>query len=326
MRRFWSLERIIGVWAVFLLYTYPIMAENSFRVMSYNVENFFHPVHDSLKNDWDFTKEGTHHWTFSKYYQKADKITRVIANVGEWNKLAIIGLCEIENEQCCKELCYRMRNYHYAYIHYESPDARGVDVAMIYDSLQFRVLESEPIRVTLDSITFTRDILYAKGIMIATKDTLHVMICHLPSQLGGRAESQWKRDKALAAIQARVDSLYYTNENTNIIVMGDFNDDRQNQISNMRKITTVSRGSYDTLTTVDGTHKYNGIWSELDQFYVSVSLYPAAKAYIYAPEWLLEYDKKYLGYKPKRTYIGYHYNKDGYSDHLPIVMQITGNR
>lgn len=323
MKRVWSFEIIIGVWAVFILWTSPIMAENCFRVMSYNVENFFHPEHDSLKNDWEFTKDGTRHWTFTRYYNKAEKISRVIANVGEWNKVAIIGLCEIENEQCCKQLCYRMRNYHYAYVHYDSPDARGIDVAMMYDSLQFRLLESEAMHVSLDSVTFTRDILYAKGIMMATTDTLHMMVCHLPSQLGGRAESQWKRDKALAVIQARVDSIYSINENAQIIVMGDFNDARLNQLKNMQNVTTVSRGSYDTLTTVVGTHKYNGIWSQLDQFYVSRVLADKVKAVIYAPEWLLEYDKKYLGYKPKRTYNGYHYNKDGYSDHLPIVMQVA---
>ncbi len=304
-------------------------SENCFRVMEYNVENLFHPAHDSLKDDWEFTKDGARHWTYSKYYNKADKISRVIANVGEWNKLAIIGLCEVENEQCCRELCYRMRNYHYAYVHYESPDARGIDVAMLYDSLQYRLIESEVLHVKLDSTTSTRDILYTKGVM-PNCDTLHVMVCHLPSQLGGRAESQWKRDRALAVIQARVDSLYRANEEARIIVMGDFNNGRKDQLQSMQNVSIVYRrlteglpNAYKTVLHVDGTHKYRGIWSDLDQFYVSRILEEKVSAKIYAPDWLLEYDKKYLGYKPKRTYNGYRYNKEGYSDHLPIVMEVA---
>lgn len=303
------------------------MAENSIRIVSYNVENLFH------------TTDSTRHWTHTKYWNKIEHISRVITNIGNdnmqdiigWQPPAIIGLQEIENDSCLIDLCHKMYNYHYRYIHYDSPDHRGIDVGLLYDTTQFQVLHSEPLRVPLDSSTTTRDILYVCGIIthhhskfkihhpIISTDTLHLMVCHLPSMLGGRAESQWKRNNALAVIQSQLQKIGYhsdVHKKVNIVVMGDFNDSKA-QIDNM----------YNAFLIPDKkrvhTHKYQGIWGQLDYFFVSESLKEKASAHVFNADWLLEYDKKYLGYKPKRTYNGYHYKKDGYSDHLPIVMDIT---
>ena len=178
-----------------------------FTLMSYNVENFFHPEHDSLKNDYEFTVDGTRHWSYTRYNAKAEAIARVIVNAGELNNPpTIVGLCEVENEACCKKLTYILRNCRYDYVHYESPDERGIDVAMLYRKEQFEVLSSRSVRVWLDSLTHTRDILYVKGV-VNKSDTLHLMVCHLPSQLGGTQASAWKRAAAKKVIQGLTDSI-----------------------------------------------------------------------------------------------------------------------
>lgn len=152
------------------------MAENSIRIVSYNVENLLR------------TPDSTRHWTRSKYWNKIEKISRVIANISSegadkqdvysWQPPAIIGLQEIENDSCLIDLCRRMRTYHYGYIHYDSPDHRGIDVGLLYDTTQFRVLYSEPLRVPLDSLTTTRDILYVRGTIINSASYQSQIINH----------------------------------------------------------------------------------------------------------------------------------------------------
>lgn len=282
-----------------------------FTLMSYNVENFFHPEHDSLKNDYEFTVDGTRHWSYSRYNAKAEAIARVIVNAGELNNPpTIVGLCEVENEACCKKLTYILRNCQYDYIHYESPDARGIDVAMLYRKDQFEVLCSRPVKVYLDSVTFTRDILYVEGV-IEKKDTLHLMVCHLPSQLGGAQASAWKRAAAKAVIQNITDSIYALYPQAKIVVMGDMNGEPKNDIQGLTNMMAATKMK---------TYKYKGIWSCIDQFYLSSSMEVIATPRVFDAEWLQEEDTKYLGLKPKRTWVGYKYQKGGFSDHLPIIL------
>lgn len=291
-----------------------IGAQNTLRIISYNVENFFHPDHDSLKNDFEFTPDGNRHWSYTRYNTKAENISRVIANTGEWNTPAIIGLCEIENEKCVKKLCWLLKNYQYQYIHYESPDERGIDVAVLYHPELFQLIESQPIRVPLDSASSTRDILYASGI-INHSDTLHIFVCHLPSQLSGKKVSDWKRKKAKDILRFHVDSLLQINSQAKIIVMGDMNASPENDIQGLHNLMT------DYEKNGHGTHKYKGKWSCLDQFYVSDAVKSISSAHIYDAAWIQEKDNRYLGLKPKRTFTGYRYQK-GYSDHLPIYLDL----
>lgn len=284
------------------------MAENSIRIVSYNVENLF-KTEDTIK-----------HWTHKKYWNKVEKISRVIANIGYKQIPAIVGLQEVENDSCMIDLCRKMRKFHYKYIHYDSPDKRGIDVGMLYDSTQYKVLESEPLHVPLNNQSTTRDILYVKGILLATQDTLHIMICHLPSMLGGRAQSQWKRDSALNVIKHQLYKLDYDNvvhKKVNIIIMGDFNDSNTKiqGMYNAIKITNKNNNNY--------THKYQGRWAQLDYFWISESLIKKASAHVFNASWLQEKDSKYLDIRPKRTYNGWKYNKEGYSDHLPIYLDLT---
>ncbi len=307
---------------------------DTLRIVSYNVENLFDNRHDTLKNDLDFTPEGTHHWTYRRYQAKVERIAQVLTAIGGWQSTDIegtgtshapvlVGLCEVENARCLRSLCWHLRRYHYKYVHYESPDGRGIDVALLYDSTRFHLLHSEAISVPLPSAP-TRDILYVQGTIFPNPqsthaDTLHLFICHLPSQLGGTSETEWKRAVAKSVLQSRIDSLLTASPSANVIVMGDMNSAPANDLP---RLTNLMLPNAKNIFKAEGTHKYNGIWTYLDQFYVSQSLTDRVSVSVFAPTWLLEEDTKYLGFKPCRTFNGYHY-RDAYSDHLPIVLTLS---
>ena len=297
-----------------VLFSLSISAENSWlRIVSYNVENLFDNQHDTLKDDVSFLPNGMHHWTYRRYQTKVDRIAQVLVNIGGWESVPLVGLCEVENARCLRNVCYKLRRFHYKYVHYESPDERGVDVALLYDSTKIQVLDSQPLKIDLDGDA-TRDILYVSA-LYQQRDTIHAMVCHLPSQLGGASNTDWKRQQVKSLIQTHIDSILLHQPNAQIVVMGDMNTLPKDDLSGMHNMMLSIQKSG------QGTHKYQGIWTCLDQFYVSKSMVSKSEVSIFSPPWLLEEDTKYLDYKPRRTYVGYRYN-DGYSDHLPIVLTI----
>ena len=289
-------------------------------IVNYNVENLFHPKHDSIaindttwveKDDLEWTPEGERHWSYSRYYRKVENIARVLTNIGEWQGVDIVGLQEVENALCIKRLCRTLRRNEYDFVHYESPDRRGIDVAFIYKKACVDTISTKPLRVDLGEET-TRDILYVCA-KIDCKDTIHFFVCHLPSQRGGSAESQWKRNRAKKVLQGAIDSLYAIHQNPKIIVMGDMNSAPKQDLNGLNnRMLTIKNG---------GTHKYQGQWTCLDQFYTSPAFDSISQVRIYDAEWIQETDEKYMGLKPKRTYNGYRY-LNGFSDHLPIILNI----
>ena len=289
-------------------------------IVNYNVENLFHPKHDSIaindttwveKDDLEWTPEGERHWSYSRYYRKVENIARVLTNIGEWQGVDIVGLQEVENALCIKRLCRTLRRNEYDFVHYESPDRRGIDVAFIYKKARVDTISTKPLRVDLGKET-TRDILYVCA-KINRKDTIHFFVCHLPSQRGGAAESQWKRNRAKKVLQGAIDSLYTIHQNPKIIVMGDMNSAPKQDLKGLNnRMLTIKNG---------GTHKYQGQWTCLDQFYTSPALDSISQVRIYDAEWIQETDEKYMGLKPKRTYNGIRY-QNGFSDHLPIVLSV----
>ena len=291
-----------------------VFSQDSLIVVSYNVENLFDYEHDTLKNDSSFLPEGNHHWTYHRYQTKLDRIAQVIVNIGGWESAMLVGLCEVENERCLRDLCYRLKRFHYKYVHYESSDERGVDVALLYDSTKVKVLDSKPLFVSLNG-DMTRDILFVEA-LVGGKDTLYTMVCHLPSKLGGSAATEWKRKAAKQVILQQVDSILKVDSNASIVVMGDMNADPKDDLQGMSNMMIGWE------RVGKGTHKYQGMWSCLDQIYVSDALKGSATATVFSPNWLLDEDTKYLDYQPKRTYVGYRY-KGGYSDHLPVVLKIS---
>ena len=333
MKRFLTILGLIG--CLVSLRAEPL------RIVSYNVENLFHPKHDSIcldsttfieKDDYEWTPEGQRRWSYTRYYRKVENIARVLTNIGEWDGVDIVGLQEVENALCVKRLCYTLRPDEYDFVHYESPDPRGIDVALIYKKSRVDTIATRAIRVSaslndgmsaakpLNGELITRDILYVQA-RVDKKDTLHFFVCHLPSQRGGAAESEWKRKIAREVLQGAIDSVYLAFRDPKIIVMGDFNSEPKEDLRGVKNQMIVE-SQKSKVERPNGTHKYQGRWTCLDHFYTSPSLDSLSRAEIYNAAWIQEPDEKYLGLRPKRTYNGFRYQKDGFSDHLPIVLKL----
>ncbi|MDR1679330.1 MAG: endonuclease [Prevotellaceae bacterium] len=315
---------------------------DTLRIMSYNVENYFDTRHDSLKNDYEFLPEGSYHWTVDKFKKKQAKIAQVITAVGAWNAPALVGLIEIENDYTLKSLVRYspLKNLGYNYIHKESPDARGIDVALLYQPKMFEPISEEflPINFPDNPRSKTRDILYASG-KLKNGDTLHVFVNHFPSRLGGEAASEPRRLFVASVLRAKVDSIFTVSPQANILIMGDFNDFPNNKSINSvlgavepeEEISTKKLYNlmYSYNEKGDGSYKYQGQWNMLDQIIVSGPMLQADantsidknKAVIFKADFLVEKDEKFLGEKPFRTYIGMKYN-GGYSDHFPVYIDL----
>ena len=307
------------------------------RIVSYNVENLFHPKHDSVrmdslwveKDDWEWTTEGERRWSYTRYYRKVENIARVLTNIGEWDGVDIAGLQEVENARCVKRLCRTLRSGEYDFVHYESPDPRGIDVALIYKKARIDTLNSKPLpipspqgRESREEKLVTRDILYVCA-QVDKKDTLHLFVCHLPSQRGGAAETEWKRTAVKKVLQGAVDSVLAIEPQAKIVIMGDFNGKPKEDLRGLRNRMVTSPDPSSRGEKSYGTHKYQGRWTCLDQFYTSPALDSLSTVRIYDAEWVQEPDEKYLGLRPKRTFNGFRYQQDGFSDHLPIVLMIN---
>ena len=235
----------------------------------------------------------------------------------------MIALCEVENDSAMIALTKRslLRKAGYEYVMTSSPDERGIDVALMYQPMSFRLLNHHSIRVKrLPDMRPTRDILYAKGVLISD-DTLHVFVVHAPSRRGGEEASRPYRLQVASPLGQAVDSLYALNASAKILIAGDFNDYHdspalkqleQHHLINISKSAKGRNGA-------KGTYRYHGEWNSLDQMLCSHSLYRQMKGCeIGDLPFLLQEDEKYGGKKPFRTYLGPRY-LGGYSDHLPLV-------
>lgn len=326
---------------IIFLILLPVLlrAEQHYRIMFYNVENFFDTKDDPDKNDNDFLPEGKKHWTQSRMNEKKNSIAKVIAAVGEGMPPAIIGICEVENSYVMQLLTRYspIKKWRYNYVHFDSPDSRGIDVALLYDKNQFELIDSKPIKVTFSKGRTTRDVLYVKG-EGPGKNILHIFVCHTPSRLGGKGKSEPRRVQVMSIVREHVDSLLLTDPNANIIIMGDFNDTPEDKSLSMALGAEKLNEPYsnDKLYNMCyqfmgnpyfGTHKYQSQWSILDQIIVSGNLLKSGmvnsnSAYIFKADFLLEEDKRNMNVKPKRTYNGLRYI-GGFSDHLPVVLDLS---
>lgn len=313
-----------------------ISAQSPFRVMFYNAENLFDVKNDSLKNEDEFTPEGTLRWTYGRYWDKLRNISRVITAVGEMQSPALVGLCEVENDSVVFDLTRRspLRAQDYQYVMTNSPDERGIDVALLYQRDQFKLLTKNEYVIHFTNPTKpTRNLLYVKG-LISPADTLHIFVCHFPSRSGGQMQSEPARIDAAALVKAKTDSIFCENADAKIIVMGDFNDHPTDK--SLQTILRAGRIDKDASThslfnllahRLDekeiGSYKFQGNWEILDQIIVSRALLPLlceSGQVIYKSAFLLEEDRN-GGYKPFRTYSGPRYN-GGFSDHLPVYIDI----
>ena len=323
-------------------------ARGDYRFMFYNCENFFDTEDDPAKRDDEFTPEGMKHWTPRRYQEKLSHIAKVITAVGGWEPPEIVGLCEVENRSVLDDLTRKspLKVFGYKIIHYESPDSRGIDVALLYIPQKFKPIKSRPIPVVFPEGMGkkTRDILYVEGVLTKCNDTIHIFVNHWPSRWGGQMETDPKRIFVAQLLRTKVDSILQQNPRANIFIMGDLNDfptDRslleglraKHTYDNPQPTELYNLSYYLQETKGEFSHRHQGEGGILDQMIVSGNMLDRKGkiytdkdfAHIYKSEFLLEKDPNYPGYKPFRTYIGYKYH-GGFSDHLPPYIDIFCNK
>lgn len=305
-------------------------------VMFWNVECLFDPFDDPLKNDDEFTAGALRHWTWSRFEKKRDGIAQTILAVADeaGDLPALVGLAEVENRMVVSQLVRKtlLEELGYGYIHRESPDERGIDVALLYRKDCFRPLAVDSLRIPG---LVTRDILYVKmlpkiqipgqagnDVVGTDRESVHVFVVHFPSKRGGAKTSDGRRQAALGVLERAVDSLLRIDPASRILVMGDFNE-AAITVAGLAAppavaLSTAVVASTTAQPTAPGTIKYHGRWEQIDHFFVSPSM--EGHMQIFAPPFLLEDDPAYLGTKPRRTYIGPRYH-GGLSDHLPIILK-----
>jgi len=311
------------------------------RVLFWNVENLYDPFDDTTKIDEEFTGNGVKRWNYSKFRVKLNRLSKTILAAGAWEPPDLVGLCEIENLYVLKKLVYEtpLKSFNYGIIHHDSPDLRGVDVALLYRKARFTVLGSRSLRIRFpfDTLSQTREILAVKGLLLG-KDTLHVFVNHWPSRRGGEEVSRPRRNWVAGILRSQTDSILSRDSVASILIMGDFNDEPFDE--SLRQ--TLGAGDPENpgksklvnlmlpLAGKDGTHKFQGHWGLLDQFVVSARMVSgkgriktsAGRVKIFRPDFLLENDYRYFGDKPMRTYSGPRY-LGGFSDHLPVLLTLS---
>ena len=298
----------------------------SLTLVELNCENLFDYRHDEGKDDTEYLPEATRHWTKKRYWKKLNNIAQELLSCSDEGIPDLVALCEVENDSVMNDLVHRslLRNAGYDYLMTSSPDVRGIDVALLYSPFSFAPIRSYPLRITpIEDMRPTRDILYACGESIIG-DTLHVFVVHLPSRYGGERYSRPFRQIATDRLCQSIDSIRAVSPDAKLLIAGDFNDGPDSDILHqiyqhgIQNLTKSAIGQND----VRGTYRYKGEWESIDHILASPYIYNKVDtAFIHSPLFLLEEEKLYGGYRPRRTYNGMRYQL-GYSDHLPLVVRL----
>jgi endonuclease/exonuclease/phosphatase family metal-dependent hydrolase len=310
--------------------TSPPRAPGTLRAVFYNIENLFDTIDSPTSDDQEFLPSGAKQWNAWRLHRKITDVAKTIIAIGGWQAPELVGLCEVENESVLRQLTQRspLSKYAYNHLHRDSPDPRGIDVALLYLPGALHLLDTGFIAVPLQEKT--RDILHAT-FRTNRQDTLHVFVNHWPSRYGGQLASAPKRLLAARALHNAVAEVLLKNPQANILIMGDFNDEPtdasiaalcspfakssppliQNIMPNERNLGTIY---YKEIT---------GIWQQFDQMMLSAALldgkglHTTTGANIFKAGWLLDEDGH-----PYRTYLGPFY-QGGVSDHLPVWIDLV---
>lgn len=333
--------------ATLLVFSNAFSQQKTYKIRTiafYNVENLFDTINDPLKFDDDRTPEGKDKWTTKHYRDKVQKIAKVLSEIGsEKTKTSpdIIGLCEIENEQVLMDVISEpsLREQNYSIIHFDSPDARGIDVGILYKKDVFIPMSFKNYALILHDEDgqrdYTRDQLLASGFFDG--EEMHFLVNHWPSRRGGEARSRPKREAAARLNKKIIDSLLNINPEAKIISMGDLNDDPTN--SSMKKVLKTVQ-EIDSVTSLDiynpmekmarkgmGSLAYRDNWNLFDQIFFTGALleddestYRFWKSGIFNKKYLIVDRGRYKGY-PFRSYAGGTY-VGGYSDHFPVYIYL----
>lgn len=319
--------------------TKPAKGEREAMLVFYNVENLFDTINDPLINDDEFTPESEKNWNSERYESKLQKLAEVIAGIDDDGFPALVGLCEVENEAVLRDLVSRpeLKKGKYDIAHSDSPDERGIDVALLYSSKVFTPISHYYLTVPMpEGERPTRDILHVRGTLKKGPE-IHVFVNHWPSRYGGAEESEHKRIAAAEVLRRAITNILTVNPEAYIICMGDFNDYPENKsLRHILKSEIREDAPIDMVNLMDGmketkrgSYNYRGDWDFLDQIVVSHTLADTQQVYVkpdvtgpyHKPE-MLYIDEKYGDEKPNRTYGGPTYY-GGYSDHLPVYTVIV---
>ena len=320
---------------------------DSVTIAFWNMENFFDPFVDSTRSYNEYTENGAQHWTVSRFYHKRNNLYKAILAFSGNQPIGIMGMCEVENDYVLNALfgMTPLKRFNYRWVHYEGPDRRGIDPAIVYSKDCFQLVCSKaiPYRCPSEEGRVSRDILYAKFYDLRS-DTLHCFVNHWPSKYSGELETVEARNCAAAIVRQQVDSITNAVPDAMIIIMGDFNDTPDapciHEVLGARSLSECcdnTVGLINLFANPDelgfkGTLKYRDTWMIFDQIIVSKSLITndsnyctSSNARIIHEDFLLQEDRTYHGQKLNRTYIGPKYN-GGFSDHLPVVIQLRYSR
>ncbi|TPN87809.1 endonuclease/exonuclease/phosphatase family protein [Aquimarina algicola] len=311
---------------------------NYYTVGFYNLENLFDIQDNPHTLDNDFLPDAEKRWNRERYEKKIFKLGTVISNIGfaQTRKAPILlGVAEVENKKVLEDLIAskHLKNKDYGIVHYDSPDERGIDVALLYQKQYFTVTNAQPISLLIDNPNgerdYTRDILWVTGFL--NDEEIHILINHWPSRRDSAEGTAYKRIAAAQKNREIMDQIAAENSNAKIIIMGDFNDDphstsirdhlvQQDLFNPMERLHTQHSGSLN----------YRGQWNLFDQIIFSHNFHKFEKgkhsfstATIFDQDFLKIYKGWHKG-KPFRTYVGRKY-VGGYSDHFPVYIQLKLN-
>lgn len=311
---------------------------DEFTIAFYNIENLFDTIDQEGVRDSEFTPDGPINWNEEKYNKKLRDLARVITAIDS-DLPVLIGIAETENRQVLEDLTQKtmLGSVDYGIVHYESPDERGIDVALLYRKSYFTPVFSKAyeLQFKFDPDDRTRDMLYVKGIS-PLKDTLHVMVDHWPSRSGGKEASDPKRQAAAGSVKKVVDSIFLVNAEASILIMGDLNDNPTD------KSVYEILGAVEPVEDIQSDQLYNlsigpfkqgkgtlywRSWDLFDQIIVSGSLLKGTEKYRLDPKQLRILKKDWMLYErsdgtkvPNRT-AGRREYYGGFSDHLPVYVR-----
>lgn len=340
-------KRLIFTGLLALLFAACCFAQKPYKVVFYNLENFFDTINDPEVND-EFTPEGPKKWNSVKYAKKLGNTEKVLFDIAGIDKdyPIVIGVSEVENRSVLEDIIAtpKMAPGNYRISHYDSPEARGVDVAFMYRPDVFKLEGSAPIRTQIPSLPNfkTRDISTMWGTIDG--ESFFFMVAHWPSRLGGKDASEFKRIAVGEQMRRIADSVLKVNPATKIVAMGDFNDDPTDPsmlegLNAKPKVKDLQPGDFFSpfhavLRAGMGTLAYGDAWNLFDNIVVSENLVnakpgelrlvraPGSKYYgnVFKRNYMIQREGQFKGY-PLRTYVGNNF-QGGYSDHFPVYIYI----
>lgn len=315
-------DMMIGMISLLLLLQPP---QDSLRVLFWNLENYFDWRCDSTRvADIEFSSRGARHWTRKRFTAKSNAIAKGLLWAGsrQGGLPDLVGLAEVENAFVLRRLLQTtaLRKLDYRIVHFDSPDPRGIDVALLYRSSRLALTEAKPCHLYQadSSILATRDILLARFRTSAGKDVA-VLVNHHPSKYGGAALSAPRRRIAVERLKQLADSLLQSGV-PHLVAMGDMNDTPDNPLFGLLE-PSLKNLALPLHQKGEGTIKFEGQWQLIDMLFVSKDLAAGPMEILHIP-FLLTADKSYGGYKPLRTYAGPRY-LGGVSDHCPVWLTLV---